>query len=100
MASEEFLMDVNQQPEPVQHGIANAQDKRVLFRRTNFFVLAPLYQDRQFHRSVSQRANPGGPVSEDWIAAGRYEIEVADERIAARVSLRPFYDPASERVRR
>jgi 4-methylaminobutanoate oxidase (formaldehyde-forming) len=44
-------------------------------------------------------ANGGAPVSPDWIAAGRYEVEVADERIAARVSLRPFYDPASERVK-
>jgi len=44
-------------------------------------------------------ANGGAPVSPEWIAAGRYEVEVADERIAARVSLRPFYDPASERVK-
>ncbi len=44
-------------------------------------------------------ANGGAPVSADWIAAGRYEVEVADERIGARASLRPFYDPASERVK-
>ena len=39
------------------------------------------------------------PVSAEWIAAGRYEVEVADERIPARVSLRPFHDPANERVK-
>jgi 4-methylaminobutanoate oxidase (formaldehyde-forming) len=44
-------------------------------------------------------SNGGAPVSPEWIAAGHYEVEVADERVAARVSLRPFYDPASERVK-
>jgi len=45
-------------------------------------------------------ANGGAPVSVEWIAAGNYEVEVAAERVPARVSLRPFYDPASERVKR
>jgi heterotetrameric sarcosine oxidase gamma subunit len=45
-------------------------------------------------------ANDGEAVSAEWIAAGRYELEVAGERLPARVSLRPFYDPASERVKR
>jgi 4-methylaminobutanoate oxidase (formaldehyde-forming) len=44
-------------------------------------------------------ANGGELVTPEWISAGRYEIEIADERIPARVSLRPFYDPASERVK-
>jgi len=44
-------------------------------------------------------AGGGARVDAKWIAAGRYEVEVADERIPARVSLRPFYDPASERVK-
>ncbi|MGB9329739.1 MAG: FAD-dependent oxidoreductase [Steroidobacteraceae bacterium] len=44
--------------------------------------------------------NGGAPVSAEWIGAGHYEVEVAAERVPARVSLRPFYDPASERVRR
>jgi glycine cleavage system T protein len=44
-------------------------------------------------------ANGGEPVSDAWVASGRYEIEVAAERVPARVSLRPFYDPASERVK-
>jgi glycine cleavage system aminomethyltransferase T len=44
-------------------------------------------------------ARPEAAVTAEWIHAGRYEVEVADERIAARVSLRPFYDPGSERVK-
>jgi len=44
-------------------------------------------------------ANGGEPVTPEWVSAGRYEVEVADERIPARVSLRPFYDPSSERVK-
>lgn len=44
-------------------------------------------------------ANRGAPVSDEWIAAGHYEVEVAAERVAARVSSRAFYDPAGERVR-
>ena len=55
-------------------------------------VDAPLGLGYVFH--------PDGPVTADWIDAGDYEVEVADERVPARVSLRPFYDPASERVRR
>ena len=46
-------------------------------------------------------ARPGDePITSEWIGSGRYEIEVATERMPARVSLRPFYDPSSERVRR
>jgi glycine cleavage system T protein len=45
-------------------------------------------------------ANGGAAVSAEWIGTGHYEVEVAAERVPARVSLRPFYDPAGERVRR
>jgi len=44
-------------------------------------------------------ANRGETVSDEWIATGHYEVEVAAQRVAARVSLRAFYDPAGERVR-
>jgi 4-methylaminobutanoate oxidase (formaldehyde-forming) len=44
-------------------------------------------------------ANGGAPVDPVWVAAGKYEVEVAAERVPARISLRPFYDPESERVR-
>ena len=38
---------------------------------------------------------PGLPRS--WFETGRYEVELASERYDARVSLRPMYDPKSER---
>ena len=44
-------------------------------------------------------SHDAAPVSPEWIAAGDYEVEVADEGVSARVSLRPFYDPASARVK-
>jgi glycine cleavage system aminomethyltransferase T/glycine/D-amino acid oxidase-like deaminating enzyme len=44
-------------------------------------------------------AAAGEPVSAEWITAGHYEVEVAMERFPARVSLRPFHDPAGERVK-
>ena len=36
-------------------------------------------------------------VTADYINSGNFEIEVAGERFAARASLRPLYDPRSER---
>src|SRR5437764_5489046 len=45
-------------------------------------------------------ANGGAPVSAEWITAGEYQVEIASERIPARVSLQPFFDPAGERVGR
>ena len=41
----------------------------------------------------------GGNVDSAFVEAGTYEIEVACERIPARVSLRPMYDPTSARLR-
>ena len=43
-------------------------------------------------------AQPAG-VGKEFIESGRYEIEVACERVPAQASLRPLYDPKSERVR-
>ena len=42
--------------------------------------------------------HPGG-VTEDWLEAGTYDIEVAGERIPATASTRSFYDPNNQRVR-
>jgi 4-methylaminobutanoate oxidase (formaldehyde-forming) len=39
------------------------------------------------------------PITAEWVESGTYEIEVATERFPARVSLKPFYDPAGLRVR-
>lgn len=38
-------------------------------------------------------------VTADFVKSGTYEIEIACERYPAQASLRPFYDPKSERVR-
>ncbi|MFM8845954.1 MAG: aminomethyltransferase family protein, partial [Gammaproteobacteria bacterium] len=38
-------------------------------------------------------------VTPDWLAAGRWEIEVAGVRHAARVQLQPWYDPKGERIK-
>ncbi|MEM7043450.1 MAG: aminomethyltransferase family protein, partial [Pseudomonadota bacterium] len=43
------------------------------------------------------RASDG--VSKDFVDAGRYEIEVAAERVPATAQLAPFYDPKMERVK-
>ena len=40
-----------------------------------------------------------GGVTADFVGSGRYEIEVACERIPATASLRPLYDPRAERMR-
>ncbi len=41
----------------------------------------------------------GATVTRKYINSGTYEIEVSNERIAARASLRPFYDPKSLRTK-
>jgi 4-methylaminobutanoate oxidase (formaldehyde-forming) len=38
-------------------------------------------------------------VSREWLESGRWEVEVACERHAARVQLAPWYDPKSERIK-
>jgi sarcosine dehydrogenase len=42
--------------------------------------------------------NPAG-VTAEYVIDGRYELEVGGERVAAEVSLQPFYDPMNSRVR-
>ncbi len=38
-------------------------------------------------------------VTKDWLEAGSWEVDIAGDRYAAEVSLRPMYDPTSARVR-
>jgi 4-methylaminobutanoate oxidase (formaldehyde-forming) len=38
-------------------------------------------------------------VTKDWLEAGACEVDIAGQRYAAEVSLRPMYDPTSARVR-
>ncbi|MEP7204504.1 MAG: glycine cleavage T C-terminal barrel domain-containing protein, partial [Ilumatobacteraceae bacterium] len=42
--------------------------------------------------------NPQG-VTADSVTAGAYELEVAGQRVPARVSLQPFFDPTNARVK-
>jgi 4-methylaminobutanoate oxidase (formaldehyde-forming) len=42
--------------------------------------------------------NPDG-VSEAFLSAGRYELEIATERVPATLHAAPLYDPRNERVR-
>ena len=71
----------------------------------------PIYRDNQLLGRVASAAyghTLGGAVALGWVDAGEhvprtwfeegtYEIEVAGRRTAARASLRPMYDPKSER---
>ena len=41
----------------------------------------------------------GGLVDRDFVVNGKYEVEIAGERVPAKVSLSPWYDPKSERVK-
>ena len=40
-----------------------------------------------------------GGVTSDYVASGKWEIDVGLRRHAARASLRPFYDPTSARMK-
>ena len=42
----------------------------------------------------------GEPVTPAWLAAGSWDIEIADRRVPATASRRPLYDPTMARVRR
>jgi 4-methylaminobutanoate oxidase (formaldehyde-forming) len=42
--------------------------------------------------------NPDG-VSDDYLASGAYELEVATERVPAKLHTAPLYDPANRRVK-
>ena len=41
----------------------------------------------------------GEPVTAAYVKSGTYEIEIADVRVPARASLRPFYDPKNLRTK-
>lgn len=38
------------------------------------------------------------PVTSEWLIAGEWTVNVADQLVGARVSLRPFYDPSNSRI--
>ena len=39
-------------------------------------------------------------VTREWLQSGRWQVDVACERHAARVQLQPWYDPSNERIKR
>ena len=39
-------------------------------------------------------------VTREWLECGRWQVEVACERHAARVQLAPWYDPSNQRIKR
>ncbi|MCA1379092.1 FAD-dependent oxidoreductase [Bradyrhizobium sp. IC4061] len=43
--------------------------------------------------------NPDGIVDASFVKGGRFEVEVAGQRVPAHASLRPFYDPNNNRVK-
>jgi len=43
--------------------------------------------------------NPHGIVDAAFLNSGRFEVEVAGERVTAQATLRPFYDPTNSRVK-
>jgi len=43
--------------------------------------------------------HPDG-ANDEFVLGGRYEIQLADDRVGARPSLVPMYDPKNLRIRR
>lgn len=41
----------------------------------------------------------GEPVTRAYLDEGKWEVEIAGRKYPATVSIRPLYDPTSERVR-
>jgi glycine cleavage system aminomethyltransferase T/glycine/D-amino acid oxidase-like deaminating enzyme len=41
----------------------------------------------------------GVPIDQDWLDDGEWTVQIGDRIVPARVSLRPFYDPANKRIR-
>jgi glycine cleavage system aminomethyltransferase T len=39
------------------------------------------------------------PITEDWLRAGTWDVEVAGRRYPAVASLRPMYDPDMARIK-
>ncbi len=41
----------------------------------------------------------GEPIDQAWLDSGHWTVQIGDLIVPARVSLRPFYDPANKRIR-
>ena len=60
--------------------------------------------DRQRHfdvgRIVEQLIERAAePITEEWLRAGTWDVEIAGARYPMVASLKPMYDPAMERIR-
>ncbi|HYK67639.1 MAG TPA: FAD-dependent oxidoreductase [Streptosporangiaceae bacterium] len=42
----------------------------------------------------------GAPADGAWLDSGEWSVQIGDRIVGARVSIRPMYDPAAERIRR
>jgi 4-methylaminobutanoate oxidase (formaldehyde-forming) len=40
-----------------------------------------------------------GGVAEDWMMSGRYELEVASERVPCQIHVTALYDPSNARIK-
>ena len=41
----------------------------------------------------------GVPIDQAWLDSGEWSVQIGDQIVPARTSLRPFYDPANKRIR-
>ncbi len=41
----------------------------------------------------------GEPIDQAWLDAGSWTVQIGDQIVPARLSLRPFYDPANKRIK-
>ena len=93
------------------------QKRMVLFKLTDskpmMYHDEPIYRDNKRVGAISSAAyghtlgaSVGmgyveylGGVDKEYLDSGSFEIDIAGQRIPAKASLRPFYDPTSGRVK-
>ena len=39
------------------------------------------------------------PITQAWLDAGRWEVDIAGKKYPARMSLRPLYDPDNAKIK-
>jgi 4-methylaminobutanoate oxidase (formaldehyde-forming) len=49
--------------------------------------------------AVPGASGPAEPITQAWLDAGTWDVEIAGRRHPAITSLRPLYDPKNERIR-
>ena len=71
---------------------ARGAGRKVAFTVSESFVIARHGDD--FRAMI----DAGEPLTQTWIDAGTWTVEIADHHHPATVSLRPLYDPRNERI--